>query len=973
MIDSTQPSVESGFMPANRGIGLSLVCLGLFSATWATSVSAAGPVTVKHSGTLLQLGNDYLERTIDLGAGVRTTMFHNKLSGRFVAVSGDEFAVSLVAQFFRGDDQNPLIFTTKDFRLRNWNIVDEEGGGKRVVCHLANRRLDVTLNYELKPEDFYTRKWLELQGTNLFIDRIAVEKNHWYPAPLAISPRPSAVPRDWPDMGGLGQPLLGDDMFAGVEYPSSYNEARNSAIELWYYVGLDLSRNFRSESAVIGVAKEKLGRIAFMKYIERVRMSPPRLFLLFNSWGHLRGSFINSADMKQVIGELGDKFVNKYGVRLDSVNLDDQWDDFSKLWVIDKRRFPHGFYDVQSAAKQIGAGLGLWFGPMGGYGSPKRMEQAIRQGMESKGSLLCLAGKNYSRYFRNVTLEMQKLYHLNYFKMDGISLSCNRADHGHPTGIYAREAAIREWIATCKALHAQNPQTLIADESGPWMSPWWLLDADVVDGQEKDWGYLQTVPALSLRQAAIGYADAFWYRDFRVSKCQFPLSSVAPVGIVRGRFVLPGGKDESLSDWTDSVVSYAASGIMKWDLFISPNLLSAQQWGVLAHAALWAKANTHPLHDNSTMVLGDPAGGQPYGYVHFSPDKTIVALRNPSIQPGKIALKLDPDSGFEPSDREFLAQVIYPYRMVLPGFLRYGDLLRLKLDGYEQSVIELRPVEPTTIAVAGARFSPLAGTPHEMKFRLYGAQGATALLQLLNAARYKEIRIDDVKADTQTSGKLSIRFGTGEALVSQPILSPPAVGLADEQGGGHKLSVRLTVGSPADFQEAILALFLEPKGELPAAADPHAPFARRFARHPAFALKPAEGIAELEPQAQTGAWDTGPVVEARVNGKPAISSLVSTQMMFDGEPFGKGAFYALSAALTPGSNRVQIDIVLSAKVDLAGAKISGWFRGKRALLARDLTLVLAEPQPSDTSTAAMLPSASEVQNETYRIFEQRLP
>jgi hypothetical protein len=106
-------------MQTNRGIRGSLVGLGLVLVMWATSVLAAGPVTVKHSGTVLQLGNDYLERTIDLGASVRTTMFHNKLSGRFVAVSGDEFAVSLVAQFFRGDDQNPLIVTTKDFRLRN--------------------------------------------------------------------------------------------------------------------------------------------------------------------------------------------------------------------------------------------------------------------------------------------------------------------------------------------------------------------------------------------------------------------------------------------------------------------------------------------------------------------------------------------------------------------------------------------------------------------------------------------------------------------------------------------------------------------------------------------------------------------------------------------------------------------------------------------------------------------------------------
>ena len=208
---------------------------------------AAGPVTVRKTGTAIQLGNDFLERTIEVDAGmVRTTKFWNKLSGRTFEVEGDEFELKLTLDF-RGQSNNEPVYTTHDFHLVSTDVSDTDAGGKRISFRLAANYgaaqrileldagvvspwkagqdpagdadsllgpdvgVEVTLVYELKPNDFYSRKWISLRKTIVgtpFVSAVAVEKNNWhYPASFFL--------------GGFGRPLLADDLFAGLEYPSS--------------------------------------------------------------------------------------------------------------------------------------------------------------------------------------------------------------------------------------------------------------------------------------------------------------------------------------------------------------------------------------------------------------------------------------------------------------------------------------------------------------------------------------------------------------------------------------------------------------------------------------------------------------------------------------------------------------------------------------------------------------------------------
>jgi hypothetical protein len=895
--------------------------LGLLSTG---ALFGAIPVSVTKNGTVIQFANEYLARTIDFGGGtVRTIGFLNKISGRFFAVRGDEFELRLSGEQFRGDGKNPITLTSRDFHLVAESVVNDDTGGKRVVFHLihaAYPEIDATLIYQLEPKDFYTRKWMKLETKkkgNLFLNSVAVEKNNWYPGSFSL--------------GGFGQPLLADDLFAGLEYPSSYNTAVHSSVTLGYFVGINLSssESFASATAVIGVAAAGSAHIAFMEYINRIRMSPPHPFIVFEPWDDLPGSRLTGAAVINDIAEVKENLVDKYGVRLDSVVLDDGWDDLSKLWAIDMKRFPDGFHSVEASADGVGRGLGLWFSPMGGYGerARERIAEGIRERMEvdSSGQFFCLAGRKYSQFFREISLKMEKQHNINYFKMDGSIFTCNNPDHGHPLGVFSREAAMRDWITTLKALHAANPQAFLANATGPWLSPWWLIYSDDVDYGGSDVGFLETVPTLTPRQASINDSDAVLYQDFRAKQLQFPISSLDAVGIHKGKFNFPEFEHESLEDWTDAVVNCLATGVMKIDLYVSPQLLSPADWAVLGRALQWARRNAHPLYDNSTMVLGDPARAEAYGYLHYSPTKTIIALRNPFVRPLTVNLRLDTQNGFERNDHTYQPEVVFPYREFLRHKVRYGESLNVDLDGYEQCVIELRPDEKTEPTIAGVRYAVVPSeVTGEVQYRLYGAEGKTIPVQLTHASSLKGVRIGGRETKPNPGeGKITlpVHFGRASVGEDQPAFSVPTVNLAGAPGAFRGLTVSTTVHIPSDFKKSELAILLKP----------------------------------ARPTLRVTATGT-------LNGKRAS---VAT------ESGGAGLWYWFTMDLKPGRSDIDFGVHLPATVR-GEAKISEWLRAQRSLATTDLILTLDSSQRAGVPLHNLLPANSEVEGQTYLVFEDSI-
>ena len=92
-------------------------------------------------------------------------------------------------------------------------------------------------------------------------------------------------------------------------------------------------------------------------------------------------------------------------------------------------------------------------------------------------------------------------------------------------------------------------------------------------------------------------------------------------------------------DFRDEVESFFGSGTQVQEMYMTPSLLSTQDWDLLAQGAKWSLANAATLKD-SHWIGGDPAQLAVYGWASWSPGKGIVVVRNPSDKPQQYSLDI---------------------------------------------------------------------------------------------------------------------------------------------------------------------------------------------------------------------------------------------------------------------------------------------------------------------------------------------
>ncbi len=931
----------------------SVVLIVLAGFVPGASGFAVGPVVVKQNGATTQIGNDYLEQTIRVKDGVvGTTQFLNKLSGRAYSVWGDEFQTTLSYEWRgNGFGLNSAALTNEDFRLENESVENVANQGKRVIYQLVARRgfegggpkLEVDLVYQLLPSEFYIRKWLELKVTgtgSLFIDTVAVANNHWSVQDFRL--------------GGFGQPLFADDLFMGLEYPASVNTEQDSVISLKRNVGRDVSsaQGYASDSVVIGVAdRDDEVHHAFMEYVSQIRVGHVGPYLLYNTWYDLRRPYdprhpeetdntkaevMTQQNVMERLQQLHDNLLKPYGLRLNTFVLDEGWDNPNDLWTIDRKEFPAGFGTLVAALKAEHSSLGMWFGPMGGYNYlADRIAAGRRIGMEvmTDGRGLCLAGTNYSRFFRDRFLHFQKTYGVNFFKYDGISMGCNAFGQGYPPGLYSREWNIQSVIDSANAVRANDPDVFLRIGGS---SPWWLRWSNIgeVGGGQTcggDYGYLYMVPTLSSRQSEISCINMGNYEGLVLKKTQFPMSNTEGTGLILGRQSEVGGLSHvSLQDWDDAVVDYVSDGGMVFQMFLTPGMLKPEEWSALGHSLKWFGANAHPILDNTTMVLGNPLKRQPYGYVHFSPGKTIISMRNPYVQPRTVSLGLDLKSGFQATTGAWTAEIIYPYRETLPGTFHFGSTLTTELGAYELQVIELNPVEKDQAWIPGFRYTVEASQDSGVDVKLYAPAGTTRTVSILAA---QNIRIDGKRVDLpKASGQEGLKLHFGDlSHPDQPSFTEPTIAVQQEASGTRMAEISLTVEVPHDFSEAKVALLYEPSN--------------------------------LEP---------GVTAEARDNGKPVLVQTVQQHASPDQvRPEGQSLWYYFTVPLSPGRHATDFTIHMP-KTATGTIELSGWLLGERTLASHRLQLTLKPGMGSAAPPPDLLPNSSGTARETYPLFSHAL-
>ncbi len=553
----------------------------------------------------------------------------------------------------------------------------EHIAGKVVVARFADtaRHLAVVWRAELREGSRYVRVSVEITNTG------ATELPLVNLGLVDLMISGAAVVGDF-----NGSPIVAGTVFLGVEHPLAQNRVTGDRVQ----GALPRLNPLRSEetarvSAVVGFTDAGQLRRGFLAYLERERAHPYRPFLHHNTWYNI-GYFtpFTEGDVRRIIGAFDRELVKGRGVKLDSFVLDDGWDDPKTLWKFSGTGFPHGLKPAGELAAAVGAGMGLWLSPWGGYGKPKqaRLEFGTAAGFETREGSFSLAGPRYYERFRALCTDVLRDDHVGYFKFDGIG-SQEGPDRIDPAASRDFEAMMR-LIAELRAI---SPDVFINQTTGTWPSPFWLLQVDSIwrGGEDHDFTGVG-----SFRQRWITYRDADTYKNIVRRGPLYPVNSLMIHGIIFAAHAKnlqtdPGG------DFTAEVRSYFGSGTQLQEMYISPELLSPKNWDDLAAAARWSRANAAVLIDTH-WIGGDPEKLAVYGWAAWTPAKGVITLRNPSDHSATFAV--DVGKIFElPADapRSYVITTAYADTPAPTVTMKVGAPVAVELPAFGVLVLEATP------------------------------------------------------------------------------------------------------------------------------------------------------------------------------------------------------------------------------------------------------------------------------------------
>ena len=434
-----------------------------------------------------------------------------------------------------------------------------------------------------------------------------------------------------------GSPIVAGDLFLGFEHPMSTSKVTAGHATAWIERDLPLQAGHSiTYSSVIGVARPGQMRRDFLAYLERERAHPYRTFLHYNSWYDL-GYFTpyDEPGALDRINVFGHELSEKRGVKLDSALFDDGWDNHHSLWQFNGG-FPDGFTKVREALEKYNAAPGVWMSPWGGYSTPQkeRLAYGKSDGYEVVNGGYALSGPKYYDAFRNVALRMVKQYGVNQFKFDGTG-NVNSVFKGSRF-----DSDFDAMIHLIAEIRAVKPDIFINLSTGTWPSPFWLMRSDTIWRGGEDDSLAGVGPK---RERWITYRDADTYEGVVENGSLYPLNSLMLHGIIYATYNKNLNTDPG-NDFRNEVRSYFGTGTQLQEMYITPPLLTQQNWDDLAEAAKWSRANAETLKDTH-WVGGDPAWLQVYGWAAWSPGEGsggtgILTLRNPSDKPQSISLTL---------------------------------------------------------------------------------------------------------------------------------------------------------------------------------------------------------------------------------------------------------------------------------------------------------------------------------------------
>ena len=408
-------------------------------------------------------------------------------------------------------------------------------------------------------------------------------------------------------------------------------------------VGLVAQDGKQSDANIRNTQKRR----SFLAYSERERAVPWRTFPCYISWYELNinrnnaapGSEHTNMTAAQVIDILNnwkENFYDKYGEGPAAFIIDDGWDNYG-TWTFHSG-FPNEMRDISALANEMGAGIGAWLGPVGGYGGSGNHRRSYWSG---KGGMQ-LSNPAYYQVFKDAAYNLvcnqdgQEGLNRNtdnymFFKFDGISaqFSAVGPDNGdtgneNAEGIIRLERYVREEL---------REDIFFNTTVGTWASPFWYQITDATWRQENDYG--EAGNNSIDREKWITYRDRLVYQNYVSNSPLCPINTLMTHGFILSKF---GSVSKNMT--YEAVLRemrcafVCGSGMVELynDYALMNSINGGKLWEDLAECIAWQKKNADVLPD-AHWVGGNPWTGsvqEVYGWASWNNAKATLALRNGS-------------------------------------------------------------------------------------------------------------------------------------------------------------------------------------------------------------------------------------------------------------------------------------------------------------------------------------------------------
>lgn len=339
---------------------------------------------------------------------------------------------------------------------------------------------------------------------------------------------------------------------------------------------------------------------------------------------------MTDAQCADVVKHWKTDFYDKYGKKPVAFVWDDGWDEYG-TWTFNGN-FPNGFTAEDNLAKQMGAGIGAWLGPVGGYGASGTYRRNYWKGQGG----MQLSNDKYYDYFVRCCNDMIEKYDFRFFKFDGISAQFSATGPDlTDTGLENCEAI----ISIENDVRKKRADIFYNTTVGTWASPFWYHVTDATWRQENDYG---EIGVGSDREKWITYRDRLVYQNYVQRSPLCPINTLMTHGFILSNFGNVS-KDMSYNGVVREMRCAFACGSGMVELYNDYALMNSiknakgqkgKLWKELADCMDWQERNADVLPD-AHWVGGNPWDGTTaniYGWGAWNGKKATLALRNPDTK-----------------------------------------------------------------------------------------------------------------------------------------------------------------------------------------------------------------------------------------------------------------------------------------------------------------------------------------------------